>query len=309
MKIPYKRFYLLIIASLLVMACGSTHTKKNTPITDNQGSFIFTVKDTDFYRIEAAVDKYAYNYSVDWGDGSHDSNATEGIAHEYEKKGTYTIKINGIFPKLKRCYTVLPAPSVEISSIEQWGDIEWKDMSSMFYHCPNIAINATDIPNLKSVKNMAGMFKNVKNFNQNISNWDVSNVENMGSMFAGATSFNQPIGKWNTGKVTNMGDMFRGAKKFDQDLSHWDITSVVYRDSIAYAPGIGVFFGLERMFEGVTLSTKNYDAILQSWSQQAVHKNIHFDAGNSKYSEASIEAREKLINEYQWRIRDGGLQQ
>ncbi|RUM75170.1 MAG: hypothetical protein DSZ10_00380, partial [Sulfurovum sp.] len=132
MKIPYKSFYLLVIASLLMIACGSTHTKKNTPITDNQGSFIFTVKDTDFFGIETAADRYAYNYSVDWGDGGHDSNVTEGITHDYEKKGTYTININGKFPKLKRCYTVLPAPSVEISSIEQWGDIEWKDMSNMF---------------------------------------------------------------------------------------------------------------------------------------------------------------------------------
>jgi len=65
---------------------------------------------------------------------------------------------------------------------------------------------------------------------------------------------------------------------------------------------------MDHMFRGVTLSTKNYDAILQSWSQQAVHKNIYFDGGNSKYSQSAIGARDRLINEYQWHIIDGGMQ-
>ena len=40
-------------------------------------------------------------------------------------------------------------------------------------------------------------------FNQDISNWDVSNVTNMGLMFQYATVFNQDISSWSVENVTN----------------------------------------------------------------------------------------------------------
>jgi len=62
---------------------------------------------------------------------------------------------------------------------------------------------------------MLGLFRNT-DFNDNISNWDVSNVTNMNSMFYMANEFNQPIGNWDVSKVTNMGKMFYGSTKFNQ---------------------------------------------------------------------------------------------
>jgi surface protein len=41
------------------------------------------------------------------------------------------------------------------------------------------------------------MFDDAENFNQDISNWNVSNVESMRFMFSGASSFNQDISNWN----------------------------------------------------------------------------------------------------------------
>jgi surface protein len=45
-------------------------------------------------------------------------------------------------------------------------------------------------------------------FNEDISNWDVSNVTNMSWMFFGGKAFNQDISKWDVSNVTNMARMF-----------------------------------------------------------------------------------------------------
>ena len=70
------------------------------------------------------------------------------------------------------------------------------------------------------------MFLFAEKFNQNISNWDVSNVKNMLGMFSGATKFNQNISNWNVENVTNMGSMFLGATSFNQDISNWNVENV-----------------------------------------------------------------------------------
>merc|ERR1712139_688068 len=85
-----------------------------------------------------------------------------------------------------------------------------------------------------------GMFSGARNFNQDISKWDVSKVTKMTSMFFEATNFNQDISKWDVSKVTRMMSMFSGAKNFNQDISHWDVSSVTHE------------YGFKCMFEGAT---------------------------------------------------------
>ncbi len=66
--------------------------------------------------------------------------------------------------------------------------------------------------NVSHVTNMWGMFRNVKNFNVDISEWDVSNVVCMRNMFLGAESFNQNLDKWKVkcSHWTDVEDMFKG---------------------------------------------------------------------------------------------------
>ena len=52
------------------------------------------------------------------------------------------------------------------------------------------------------------MFSAAENFNQNISNWDVSNVINMNQMFFNADSFNQDISMWDVSNVDSMEHIF-----------------------------------------------------------------------------------------------------
>ena len=103
-------------------------------------------------------------------------------------------------------------------------------------------------------------------------------------------SFNQDISSWDTSAVTTMEGLFYGATAFNQDLSNWDIGAVT---------------NMADMFTGVTLSTANYDSMLDSWSKQVVQSNVTFSGGNSKYCDLG-EAGKAILEGKGWTITDGG---
>jgi surface protein len=80
--------------------------------------------------------------------------------------------------------------------------------------------------NVSSVTNMDSMFAGATNFNQEIGKWDVSKVIIMNAMFSDATNFNQVIGNWNVSSVTNMGYMFIDATSFNQVIGNWNVGQV-----------------------------------------------------------------------------------
>jgi surface protein len=67
-------------------------------------------------------------------------------------------------------------------------------------------------------------------FNDDISQWNVSNVTDMEGMFqcdlfGQSPSFNGDISGWDVSSVTNMEWMFIGTP-FNGDISGWDVSSV-----------------------------------------------------------------------------------
>ncbi len=202
-----------------------------------------------------------FSYSVDWGDGTTDVNITGDITHTYQEQGIYTVEILGDFPHfLFQEVTeqsgslsqeiIFSSDNHKLLSVEQWGNIQWTSMASMFVNAINLEINATDTPNLSAVTDMSKMFKGTQDFeyditgwnvsevtnmsemfsssafNQDIESWDVSSVINMEGMFAGASEFNQALGDWDVSSVTNMNYMFSGATEFNQDIGEWDVSNV-----------------------------------------------------------------------------------
>ena len=97
-----------------------------------------------------------------------------------------------------------------------------KDMSNLFnrFRDFNGDISKWDVSN---VKFMIATFQNSE-FNGDISKWDVSNVIYMGSMFKNS-EFNSDISDWNVSNVVDMYETFMNSK-FNQDISKWDVSNV-----------------------------------------------------------------------------------
>ncbi len=281
-----------------------------------------------------------YNYSVDWGDGSPvSSGVNTSISHPYAVPGVYTVKIDGNFPRI---YFNNSGDRLKIKSIEQWGTNVWSSMNKAFMGCENLVSNATDMPNLSMVTDMYGMFAYAREFNGDVGfgSWDVSNVSNMRGMFGGASSFNYPIGNWNVSNVTNMEQMFNGATLFNQNLESWNVGKVttmkhMFATAMAFNQNIGAWnvsavtnmesmfahansfqqnigawnvtnvTNMKNMFMNVTLSTDNYDALLNGWNSQSLNSGVKFHGGFSKYCTGKA-ARNNMTNNLGWTINDGG---
>lgn len=217
-----------------------------------------------------------YNYSVDWGDGTSTTGLTGDAIHTYPTADTYTVKINGKFPRIAFSKNHSSSDAKKIISIERWGEIQWKSMAGAFDGCINLVGNARDKPDLSNVTNMEYMFLGAKNFNQDIGGWDVANVDNMLCLFGAASSFNQDIGNWNVSKVTNMVGIFFGASNFDKDLTHWDVSNVTDMNSAFFKAGsfngditpwnVGKVTNMNNMF--YECSTLNQD--IGSWNVKEV---------------------------------------
>ena len=162
-------------------------------------------------------------YTVDWGDGTTSANAAGSQIHEYASPGNHTIRISGDFARIHLGGD--PVNAAKLVSIDQWGGIRWATMREAFAGATNMAYRAADTPDLSSVTDMSGMFRNAASFNGDVSGWDVSGTTDMSNMFEGAASFNQDISAWNVSDVINMSHMFRNAASFNQDIAGWDVSS------------------------------------------------------------------------------------
>lgn len=182
-------------------------------------------------------------YSVDWGDGTSDTQVTGDITHTYAMPGEYTVSISGEFSHLyfdkeffAHDHHEFFSDNTKLISIEQWGDIKWKSMFQSFADCYYVTSNAKDSPDLSEVSNVQDMFYHISPF-ADIGRWDVSNITDMSRMFRGAQFYNQDISGWDVSNVTNMSEMFYSAHIINQDISDWDVSNVTRMDGM-FANGI-----------------------------------------------------------------------
>jgi surface protein len=321
--------YLFTIVGVLCMNLALAQNEFITTWkTDNPGT-------SNDNQITIPTTGIGYSYDIDWGDGSNDTGVTGDITHTYSTAGTYTVSISGDFPRI---YFTGTGDKDKILSIEQWGDIAWKDMSLAFFGCSNLTYNAIDVPNLSDVNNLYAMFFQATLFNGEIGNWDVSNVTNMQSLF-GSTAFDQDISSWDVSNVTNfsqiffdspfnqdisnwdvsnamtMQNMFGGNSAFNQDISNWNVSNVenfasAFSNATSFNQDVSSWnvvsaTDMANMFNNSGLSTVNYDKILTSWSTQAVQSGVSFSAFGVEYCLGAA-GRNTLETTHSWTITDAG---
>lgn len=166
-----------------------------------------------------------YNYDVDWdNDGIFDQVGITGtVTHDFLVTGTYTIRIQGAFPRI---YFNGGGDRLKILSVDQWGGIQWGSMVSAFRGAENLVLSSTDAPDLSNVTEMNGMFREAVSLISGLSSWDVSTITDMSGLFFGAVNYNEDLTGWNVSNVTGMTSMFVNAHAFDGDVSNWDVSSV-----------------------------------------------------------------------------------
>ena len=172
---------------------------------------------------------------IDWGDGDTDTyNMTGEPRHGYRNNnpGTLASTTISITGDLERFYfhyvdpvTTTDTPGL-LLSIDQWGDTRWSNMKYMFRGATNMQHEASDAPDLSAQPAVLSMFSSTHTFDDDLSDWDVSEMTSLRYMFDRAHAFNGDISGWDVSKVTDMTYMFSDASNFNGDLSDWDVSKV-----------------------------------------------------------------------------------
>ena len=91
---------------------------------------------------------------------------------------------------------------------------------------PDCDLNCIDV---SAIDNFGGVFGvwGTKQFNGNISKWDMSNAISLNGMFQGSmfSGINGGIADWDVSNVKTMDYIFSGSK-FNSDISNWNVENV-----------------------------------------------------------------------------------
>jgi gliding motility-associated-like protein len=184
---------------------------------------------TEDNQIEIRTDFFGNSYDVRWQEiGGGGSSGTEldltgNNIITFPNPGTYRVEISG---DIGRFYFRTVSDANKLLSIEQWGDIQWNNLSRTFRGCDNMQYNATDAPDLTFVTDISEVFYLCEGLNDmDLTNWDVSGITNMQGAFYLASNFNGDISSWDVSNVTDFSFMLGRTDLFNGDLSGWDVRS------------------------------------------------------------------------------------
>ena len=154
--------------------------------------------------------------------------------------------------------------SVFNQDLNKWNVQKVHSFYGTFFGCTDFNGKIFKIGANNRVMYTAFMFEGCRNFNQNLSEWNLDKVTSMDSMFRNCAKFNngifhlskhaivnsmeemfngcfqfnqQTIKLWNVSNVTNMRRMFKDCRNFRVDISFWNVRKVSeYMDMFVNCP-------------------------------------------------------------------------
>ena len=130
----------------------------------------------------------------------------------------------------------------------------------------------------ENVTNMENLFMNQSNFNEDISDWDVSHVTSMSNMFHNATSFNTPLDMWDVNGVSNKTNMYKNATSYSRNIQMWNVSSNTI---------------LDNMFQSATLIQNEYNVAntpdVEFFNNKNTFKYIWFKLGSANIQTHEIQ--------------------
>lgn len=272
----------------------------------------------------ATVDFITYVTVGDWVTNGDTGATAQVVSIDAINELTLTADI---FPINNQKYSIQPSYYVNLNSdiftstSTSYAIFQSVTLNSMFSATTSFNQDLSNW-NTSNVTNMRLLFYGPAGTSTNFSLWDVSRVTNFWGMFRGlTTSLNPDVGGWNISSATDLEDMFYANVAFDRDLSAWDTSNVtnmtaMFRfssyDRDISAWNISSLTTAHLMFDGGSLSTANYDLLLNNttgWASQATIQNgVSFSAGGTQYTlgGAAEAGRNVLTGTYGWTIVDGG---
>lgn len=235
-----------------------------------------------------------YDFIIKWGDGTQDritSNLQPERLHTYSEPGEYLITMTGVISNITH-NTGEELDKIKIRQVYNFGNATTNGY--MFYLCQNADFSDVADKPLIGTNTLSLMLYGVNGVIKNIENWDVSPCTASNGCFVGS-NFNQDITNWDVSNITNMSLMFYYASAFNQDISKWNFNKEVE-------------LGMNFLVGAIAFSIENYDKLLIKlasidWTGRVAAKVI---GTSSKYSSAASSARAALVADG-WTITDDGL--
>ena len=256
---------LAVALALLLGAAGVKGQDGKSFITlwNTELSVVYLVYDGKEIRGVDVDDKTLYipivgeNYAVSyrkvgesqWTDaGRHTTQRGKALILKLPTPGKYYVKagpegVKAIYGGGQH-YTTWTGTNSRLLEVVSFGDVEWGEngLESAFIASTaltTMGVRKAEFPDArltpKGVKgSLRHLFCDCREFNGDLSQWDVSQVTNLDSTFAGCEKFNGDLSKWNVGNVTSMRSTFYGCDVFNANLSEWNVGRVVRMDDMLH---------------------------------------------------------------------------
>jgi len=167
---------------------------------------------------------------IDWGDGTKEVlTGSEFVgdpqSHSFPSTGTYTVTIRGYLPNFKGGLFGVGGGPLNPTNTGMTAVTEWNSTTVNLSGAFEAETALISVPNYLplSVVNTRYMFDNAVKINDpNIALWDVSNVTDMDGMFIYAVSFNQDLSNWCVSNISSE------PLEFSQGATSWTLPKPIW---------------------------------------------------------------------------------